>query len=78
MRRNTTGLETEVYLASSKDGGESWKNEKISESAFSTNPMIFFGDYNHIDAYDGVVRPVWTRLGDDGKMSIWTAIISEQ
>ena len=74
-RRNTEALETEVYLAYSRDGGETWTNEKISESPFSTNPLVFFGDYNHIDAYNGIVRPVWTRLDPDGKMSIWTALI---
>lgn len=74
-RRNTEDIETEVYLAYSKDGGETWTNERISESAFSPDPMLFFGDYNNIDAYDGMVRPVWTRLDEDGKMSVWTALI---
>ena len=75
-RRNTEGIDTEVYMAYSKDGGESWTNEKISEKPFTNNPMVFFGDYNDIDAFDGHVRPIWTRMEDDGSMSIYTAIIN--
>ncbi len=74
-RRNTKGTETEVYLAYSKDGGKKWKNKLISEKSFSNNPLIFFGDYNHIDALNGQVRPIWTRLDSDGTMSVWTALI---
>lgn len=74
-RRNNKGTETEVYLAWSKDGGKKWHNELLSEKAFYTNPLIFFGDYNNIDAYHGRVRPVWTQLASDGTMSIWTALI---
>ncbi len=74
-RRNTKGIATEVYLAYSKNGGKKWKNIKISEKPFFCNPLIFFGDYNNIDAYKGRVRPIWTRLDADGTMSIWTALI---
>lgn len=74
-RRNTEGTATEVYLAYSKNGGKKWKNVKISEKPFYCNPLIFFGDYNNIDAYQGIVRPIWTRLDSDGTMSIWTALI---
>jgi len=65
---------TEVYVASSYDGGESWENLKVSEEWFRPNPKGFFGDYNNISAYGGVVRPIWTR-NDDGIQSIWTAIL---
>ncbi len=74
-RRNTKGNETEVYMANSVDGGKTWKNEKISEKPFTPNDRVFFGDYNHIDAFDGMVRPIWTRMEKDGGMSIWTALI---
>ncbi len=74
-RRNTKGNETEVYMAHSTDGGKTWKNEKISEKSFTPNDAVFFGDYNDIDAYDGMVRPIWTRMEKDGSMSIWTALI---
>lgn len=71
-----TDLNTDVYMAYSKDGGTTWVNEKISEKPFVPNDKIFFGDYNSIDAYDGIVRPIWTRMDQGGKMSIWTALIN--
>tara|TARA_B100001245_G_scaffold199496_1_gene159035 strand:- start:1976 stop:3361 length:1386 start_codon:yes stop_codon:yes gene_type:complete len=77
-RRNYKDLQTDVYLASSKDGGRSWVNEKISEKPFTPNPNVFFGDYNHIDAYQGVVRPIWTRYDKGGRTSIWTALITKK
>jgi len=46
--------ETEVYLAYSKDGGENFTNLKISESPFTPQLGVFFGDYNDISAYNGV------------------------
>jgi hypothetical protein len=66
---------TDVYMASSVDGGESFFNFKVSESPFLPWSNIFFGDYNNITAHNNVVRPIWTRL-DEGVLSIWTAIIN--
>ena len=65
---------TEVYLASSYDGGTTWENLKVSSQSFRPDPKLFFGDYNNISAYDGVVRPIWTR-NDKGILSVWTAIL---
>ena len=65
---------TEVYVASSYDGGVSWENLKVSRKSFRPDPKSFFGDYNNISAYDGVVRPIWTR-NDDGILGVWTAIL---
>lgn len=73
-RRNHTGDSTDVYLSYSKDGGESFKDLKVSESPFMPNDTVFFGDYNNIAAHGGVIRPVWTRL-DDTNLSVWTSII---
>jgi hypothetical protein len=75
-RRGLSGLQTDVYLAVSKDGGHLWENLKISENPFRTNSLAFFGDYNHISAYDGVVRPIWTRL-DGLNMGVWTHLYQE-
>ena len=75
-RRNHKGDATDVYLASSSDGGETWINERISEEPFTPNGGVFFGDYNNISAVDGVVRPIWTRQ-DGRETSIWTAIINK-
>lgn len=71
-RRNTTGAGTDVYLAKSTDGGETFENIKISESTFSTTSSVFFGDYIGIAAHDRVVRPLWTRM-DGFDLSVWTA-----
>ena len=75
-RRDLDGLQTDVCMAYSKDGGKNWTNEKINEHTFVPNSLVFFGDYNHIDAYNGMVRPIWTQMAADGGMSIWTAIIN--
>ncbi len=73
-RRNYTDqYQTDVYLAYSGDGGETFSNRKISESPFIPNSGIFFGDYNNITAHNNIVRPIWTRL-HIGELSIWTDI----
>ncbi len=75
-RRAGKGRETEVYLAVSKDGGETFKNYCISESPFVPNPKIFFGDYTNISVHNGIIRPIWTRL-HKGKITLHTAIINQ-
>lgn len=67
------GNETEVFLAISKNGGQSFKNVRISESPFQPNEGIFFGDYTNITAHNGIVRPIWTRLHQNS-LSVWTDI----
>lgn len=74
-RRNHDDENTDVYLAYSTDGGTSFTNKKISQQPFKPNKFVFFGDYNDISAYNGMIRPIWTRL-DQTKLSIWTAIIN--
>ena len=76
-RRKSISTRTHVYLASSSDGGQNWKNERISRKSFKPNPNVFFGDYNQIDVYNGVVRPIWTRYDKRGELSIWTALINK-
>lgn len=73
-RRNYTDTKTDVYLACSSDGGETFTNIKISESSFTPTGGTFFGDYTNISAYNNIVRPIWCRLSG-GKTSIWTAIM---
>lgn len=75
-RRHHSDTKTDVYLAVSKDGGDTFKNVKISASPFVPPANTFFGDYNGISAVEGVVRPVWTRC-DNEKLSIMTAIIND-
>lgn len=73
-RRAYDDNQTDVYLAFSQDGGQTFVNKKISASPFTPNDAVFFGDYNNINAYDGHVRPIWTRC-DGSKLSVWTAIV---
>ena len=76
-RRNTTGDATEVYVARSKDGGETFENFKVSESSFTPTSSIFFGDYTNIAALNGKVYPTWMRL-DGSSLSIWVTKIEDQ
>lgn len=74
-RRNYTNTQTDVYLATSTNGGTTWINERISSSPFTPQSNTFFGDYNNISAHNGKVRPIWIRL-QSGTLSLWTAIIN--
>ena len=72
-RRDYSDTRTDVYLAYSLDGGNSFVNNRISESPFTPSPGVFFGDYNNIVAHNNIVRPIWTRL-NNGQLSIWTDV----
>jgi hypothetical protein len=72
-RRNHTDNQTDVYMAISSDGGNTFANRIISDSPFVPQTGIFFGDYNNITAHNGIVRPIWTRF-DTGVMSLWTDV----
>jgi len=74
-RRNYDDLRTDVYMAMSTDGGESFTNFRISESPFIPNSGIFFGDYTNITAHNNVIRPIWIRL-HNGQRSAWTALVN--
>lgn len=73
-RRNHEDLLTDVYLATSTDGGATFTNEKISETPFEPDPDVYMGDYININAYGGFVRPIWTATSN-GEISILTAIV---
>ena len=76
-RRNYDDGRTDVYIGRSADGGETFINERVSESPFTPVSSTFMGDYIGISAVNGTVRPIWTRA-DSTKLSIWTAIIDEK
>lgn len=77
-RNNTKNNETEVTLAVSYNGGDSFVNKTISEKPFSVVPKgVFFGDYNNLNALNGIIRPIWTHY-ENGKLSIFTAIINDK
>lgn len=73
-RREHDDISTDVYLAYSTDGGETFKNIKINENSFTPNTLVFFGDYNDISVKNGIVRPIWTQV-DLAKLSVHTALI---
>ena len=74
-RRNADSLATDVFIAMSSDGGETFVEHKLSETSFQPEKEVFFGDYNNIAAHNNVIRPIWTRL-DSKSLSIKTAIIN--
>jgi hypothetical protein len=75
-RRNTSGNATDVYVARSTNGGESFTNFKVSQSSFTPSASVFFGDYTNIAAFNKKVYPIWMRL-DGSALSVWTAIIHD-
>ena len=63
--RNVNSSQCEVFCANSDDGGETWEDFKVSDVAFTPQPIPglagdYFGDYIGITAQDGIVYPVWT------------------
>ena len=73
-RRNYTGNQTDVYMAKSTDGGETFVNFKVSATPFTPTSGTFFGDYTNVSATNNIVRPIWARL-DNTALSIYTAIV---
>lgn len=73
-RRAYDNLQTDVYLAYSTDGGNTFAEKKISETPFVPDDSKSFSEYINIAAHAGIITPIWTRM-DDGKTSVWTAII---
>jgi hypothetical protein len=69
-RRNYDDTQTDVFLARSIDGGNTFTNIKISESPFIPSKRVFFGDYIGVCSYNDNVACVWQRM-DQGKTSIW-------
>ncbi len=55
---------SDIYLAISRDGGESFQNIKINSYSVKPQKDIFLGDYLGIDAYDGHVWVAWTSRAD--------------
>jgi hypothetical protein len=63
-RRAYDDLQTDVYLAYSMDGGNTFTEKKISERPFIPTASKFFGDYNNISAHK--------------RTSVWTAVIKSE
>ena len=73
-RRNYTDTNTDVYLAISDDGGETFSNYKISDTPFIPFSTVFFGHYISVSAQNNKVFATWMRM-DDGQVSLWGASI---
>lgn len=73
-RRNYTDTRTDVYIAVSEDGGNTFKNSRISETPFIPFNTVFFGHYLGVAANDDHVFSVWNRM-DDGENSLICGII---
>jgi len=61
-RSHYTDNQTDVTLSYSIDGGKTFRSIMISDKPFTPEKQVFIGDYNNIDAYKGVVTPIWTDL----------------
>lgn len=71
-RRGCSGMDTNVYVAWSTDGGVSFKERRINREVIDMKPAGFFGDYNNISASKGKIVPIWTGV-KGGKTSVWVA-----
>lgn len=76
-RRNYSENQTDVFLSYSMDGGNTFKDIKISQEAFQPDKNVFFGDYLGIAAVNGEIRPIWPRM-DNGMASLWVALIQQK
>jgi hypothetical protein len=74
FNRNDEGM-TDIYLSYSMDGGSSFKNVKVSESAFKTEGVANVSC--HITAGKGIIVSAWTRI-DEGKKSILATVIKHE
>lgn len=74
-RRNHEGDTTDVYLAVSKDGGNSFVNFRINDNSFVPTAEDFFGDYICVQSFNNIVRPLWMQLNNH-KLSIWTVLLN--
>lgn len=76
-RRHHDDTNTDVYLAYSTDGGETFTNYRLTDTPFEMLEGPFFGDYNNIVAHDGKIYPIWTQM-DNLTTSVWTSIIEHE
>jgi len=70
-QRNCSSIATDVYIARSTDGGETFQNSRVNTSTVTLYPNYKIGDYINISAAGGHVRPIWTGSYN----SVYTAIV---
>lgn len=78
-RRDGSDNQTDVYLAWSTDGGNQFKETKITEAAFTCdiNVADYMTDYIDLSVQKGIIVPVWTSI-QNGKQEVWTAVIKQE
>lgn len=72
-RRDNEGNATNVMIAKSSDGGNTFVEMKVPNEAFTPSSSVFFGDYNNITAHDGEVRAIWTENNSSYSNVLYTA-----
>ena len=73
-RRAGTGTWTEVTLARSIDGGQTFVHHPIALEPFECNPAIFFGDYIGISAYGGLVIAAFPHFSSAQRLDLSAAV----
>jgi hypothetical protein len=73
-RRGCEGNDTNVYVAWSTDGGQTFRERRVNRDVIPMTVSGFFGDYNNIAAESGLIVPIWTGV-KGGQTSIWVAPI---
>lgn len=75
-RRDYSDNQTDVYLSWSTDGGNQFKEKKLTEKPFTPdiNASDLMTDYIDLSVQKGLIVPVWTGF-EDGKQQVWTAVI---
>jgi len=78
-RRDHTDNQTDVYLAWSVDGGNQFKEMKITEKPFvaDMNAGDYMSDYLDLSVHKGLIVPAWTVI-QNGKQELWTAAIRQE
>jgi hypothetical protein len=63
--RNVSSTQCETWISYSDDAGDSWTDMKVSDVAFTPEPIPglaagYFGDYLGVTSHNGQAYPVWT------------------
>lgn len=68
---------TDLILGYSVDGGTSFSYATVSENFLLPSESMPYDDYIQIDAYRGIITPVWVQ-SDNDKATVWTSVIRHQ
>jgi hypothetical protein len=78
-RRDGSDNQTDVYLAWSTDGGNQFKEKKLTETPFvaDINSADYLSDFIDLSVQKGLIVPVWT-ASENGKQQVWTAVVKHE